>query len=136
MRRHLIHSPLSAAAKALAVICMGIGLSACERQLTSANLGHVKPEMTTKEVESILGPPNRIEATPEAAASLTPPPLDLEAERAQRAKNREGEGPSEGPREAQSNAIVRYIYQQKDKTVTLTFVGNRLAPNGISGSFE
>lgn len=106
-----------------------LGMTACERRLTNANLSCVKPEMTTKEVEAILGSPTRIEATPEAAAALTPPPLDLGAHVGQQ----DGAAGASGK---ESSSVVRYIYQQKDKTVALTFVGNRLAPNGISGFFE
>lgn len=98
-----------------------LGLAACARHLTDANLHEVKSEMTTKEVESILGPPNRIEATLE-----TPPAATTEAEAASAARS---SGPS-------SSSMTRYTYVQGDRTVTLTFAGDRLIPSGVSGSFE
>jgi len=131
---------------------LALGMTACERRLTDANLSHIKPEMTTKEVEAILGSPMRVEATPEAAAALTPPPLDLEVERTEQAKQaaqqaqqaqhpgQQGKLPAQESgspvKDSPSAAVVRYVYQQGERTVSLTFVGNRLAPGGISGSFE
>mgnify|MGYP001105583184 CR=1 FL=1 len=85
-------------------------LAGCARELTDANLREVKTDMTTKEVESILGPPDRIETSA----------TDVSAE-----------SPTYRP-----TSTTRYIYIQGDRTVTLTFVGDRLIPSGISGSFD
>jgi len=84
-------------------------LAGCARELTDANLREVKTDMTTKEVESILGPPDRIETSATDASA---------------------ESPTHRP------STTRYIYIQGDRTVTLTFVGDRLIPSGISGSFD
>jgi len=107
-----------------------LALAGCEQHLTDANLNILRDQMgtrdqagnkgnhgtvkelppnqlTTKEVESILGPPTRIETGPE------PEPVPVK-----------------------SVAITRYIYEQNGKTVQLEFVGDHLVPNGIKGSFE
>jgi hypothetical protein len=78
-------------------------LSACEAHLTNANLTEVKPGMTIKEVESLLGMPSAFR----------------------------GSHSSDG-----SPAETRYTYEQDGRKVELTFVNDRLAPTGISGSFE
>ena len=82
-------------------------LSGCEQHLSDANLHAVRPDMTTKEVETILGPPRRVE---------TPPPMKLTE-------------PSPLP-------VTRYVYEQNGRKVQLTFVGDRLATGGIVGSFD
>jgi hypothetical protein len=51
----MLHPAVAAAFLACALF------SACQRHLTDANLGCVKMDMSPKEVESILGPPNRQE---------------------------------------------------------------------------
>ena len=71
--------------------------SACEREITDANLELIKPDMTTKEVESILGTPTRIVTVSEPSAEAV-----------------------------KTLAVVRYIYEQKGKKIELTFIGDRL----------
>jgi hypothetical protein len=83
------------------------GLTACEPHITNANLREVKAEMTMKEVETVLGQPTTIE-------SITEPTHP----------------------EPKNVTVTRYHYQQSGKTVTLTFKGDRLAPEGIQGSFD
>ena len=78
-------------------------LGACERKITNANLRVIKPDMTTKEVESILGPPTRIEAAPERVSH-----------------------------EVKTQPVTRYVYEQNGEKVELTFVGDRLG-SGSSG---
>ena len=74
-----------------------LAVGGCERQITKANLNTVKPEMTTKEVESILGAPNHIETV------------------------------SEPPAEAvKTLRMTRYVYEQNGKKIELTFIGDRL----------
>ena len=87
-----------------------LGAAACSRHIGDANLREVKPDMNTKEVESILGPPTRVELPPE----LKPPP------------------------EVRTMPVVRYVYEQDGHTVELLFVGDKLAGgNGaIKGSFD
>ena len=92
---------------ALAVCLIAAVLAGCEARVTDANLREVKPEMTTKEVESILGPPKRIESPPELKSP-----------------------------EVKTLPVSRYVYEQDGRTVTLTFVGDRLADGGVIGSFS
>ena len=47
------------------VLLLALACSACSPRVTDANLREVNPDMTTKEVESILGPPKRVEISPE-----------------------------------------------------------------------
>ncbi len=89
------------------VAAAGILLSGCEQRITDANLQAVKPDMSTKEVEAILGPPRRVESPPESEPTVV-----------------------------KSLSITRYIYEQKGHKVQLTFVGDRLATQGVEGSFE
>ena len=83
-----------------------ISLAACGRNVTDANLAYVKSDMSTKEVESILGPPTRSNAPPE-----------LKSE------------------EVKTLAVTRYVYEQNGKSVELLFVGDRLATGGVKGTF-
>jgi hypothetical protein len=85
------------------------GLAACSPRVTDANLREVKPDMTTKEVESILGQPSNVEVPPE---------------------------PEEAEVVPKTVHITRYVYQQNGKKVVLRFVGDRLAINGVEGSFD
>jgi hypothetical protein len=87
----------------LALIAAALFLTACEANLTNANLAEVKTGMTTKEVESLLGMPSNIVVADSS-----------------------GSAPGQ----------TRYTYQQNGRKVELTFVNDRLTPNGISGSFE
>ena len=84
--------------------CLALG--ACGKRVTDANLGQVRPDMSTKEVESILGAPTRTEAPPELKSQ-----------------------------EVKTLTVTRYVYEQEGKTVTLTFVGDRLATGGVDGHF-
>ncbi len=91
-------------------ICVGLSLlafSACGKRITDANLKEVKPDMSTKEVESILGQPSRSQSH-ELPLQTQPKTL---------------------------NATV-YTYEQEGKTVDLFFVGDKLvSPGGVQGSF-
>jgi hypothetical protein len=71
--------------------------SACQRHLTDANLNCVKMDMSPKEVESILGPPNRQE-TREM-------PLQTDVK---------------------TLPVQRYFYDQNGKTVVIHFVDGKL----------
>ena len=72
-------------------------LPACQRRLTDANLNCVKMDMSPKEVESILGPPNRQESRE----------MPLQAD-------------------AKTLPVQRYIYEQNGKTVVIHFVDGKL----------
>ena len=83
-----------------------LGLEGCSRHISNANLDQVKPEMNSKEVESILGLPTRTETPPEIKSP-----------------------------EVKTVPVTRYVYEQDGNTVELTFVGDRLASGGIKGNF-
>ncbi len=72
------HHPLSRRAAlfacALAAACGPLLLTGCEKVLTDANLRHVRADMSTKEVESVLGYPSRVES-PAPATSGTGLPV-------------------------------------------------------------
>jgi hypothetical protein len=72
-------------------------LPGCKRKLTDANLSCVKPDMSPKEVESILGQPNKTE------------PFEMPL-----------------PADVKTLQAERYIYVQDGKTVTLHFVDGKL----------
>ena len=84
-----IHLAFSLAAFAL--------LQGCKPHLTDANLKQVRPEMSPKEVESILGQPTRIEKF-QMEVQTQKPVLDG----------------------------VRYYYEQDGKTIALHFVDGKL----------
>ena len=86
-----------------------LGIAGCGRHITDANLNQVKPDMNTKEVESILGPPTRTELPPE----LKQP-------------------------EVRTMQVVRYVYEQDGHKVELLFVGDKLASGSeaVKGSFD
>ena len=83
-----------------------LALIGCERQISDSNLSAVKSDMSTKEVESVLGPPTRVEV-----------PNELKTQ------------------ELKTMKVTRYVYEQKGKKVELLFVGDRLATNGVNGKF-
>jgi hypothetical protein len=78
--------------------------SACERKIVKANLDAVKPDMTSKEVESILGAPTHVETGPELVSS-----------------------------EPKTLLVTRHIYQQGNRKIELRFVGDRLATGSVNG---
>lgn len=91
-------------------ICAAVAsltMAACQRQIKDSNLAAVKSDMTTKEVESVLGPPSRVET-----------PTELKSQ------------------EVVTMKVTRYVYEQSGKKVELLFVGDRLATGGVNGSFE
>lgn len=93
---------LTAAALALATL---LPFAGCERKISEANLQAVKPDMTTKEVESVLGTPNHVETV------------------------------SEPPAEAiKTLHVTRYVYEQGGKKIELTFVGDRLVEGPAKGA--
>ncbi len=82
-------------------------LEGCGKRITDANLREVKPDMSTKEVESILGQPTKVQSHD---LPLQTQPKTL-------------------------NATV-YTYMQEGKSVDLFFVGDKLVnPGGVQGSF-
>ena len=91
------------------VLLFGVcGVAACSPRVSDANLHEVKPDMTTKEVESILGQPTKVEMPPEPDTTEVVKTLH----------------------------VTRYVYQQNGKKVILRFVGDRLVTNGVEGSFD
>jgi len=82
-----------------------LALPACKQKLTDANLSCVQMSMSPKEVESILGPPTQQETRE----------MPLQAD-------------------AKTLPILRYVYQQNGKTVTIHFVDGKLI--GQEGSFD
>ena len=86
-----------------------LGATGCSRHITDANLHQVKPDMNTKEVESILGPPTRTES-----------PMELKST------------------EVKTMPVTRYVYEQDGHTVELLFVGDKLASGGdaVKGTFD
>ena len=78
----------------------------CGKRITDVNLNQVKTDMSTKEVESILGPPTR---TKSHEMTLQTQMKTLPA--------------------------TTYYYEQDGQTVELRFVGDKLAPGGRAGSF-
>jgi len=99
----------SIATFAVAATCMFGG---CERKISDANLKVIRPDMTTKEVESILGAPNRIETAPELVS-----------------------------KEVKTLPVTRYVYIQNGQKVELLFFGDRLGTGSkndtpaITGTF-
>ncbi len=86
-------------------LCVMLLGAACGRKIKESNLSAIKPEMTTKEVESILGAPNRIESV------------------------------SEQPTEAiKTLSVTRFVYEQNGKKIELTFVGDRLVEGPAKGA--
>jgi len=76
--------------------------TACQRKIKEANLRVLKPDMTTKEVESILGAPTRIEVGPEIT------------------------------RDPQTLLVTRHVYVQNGKKIELRFVGDHLATGSVN----
>lgn len=79
-------------------------LGACQRKIGEANLNAVKPDMTSKEVESILGAPTHVETGPELVSS-----------------------------EPKTLLVTRQVYEQDGKKIELRFVGDRLATGSVNG---
>jgi hypothetical protein len=71
--------------------------SGCEREFANRNLEQVKPNMSQKEVESIIGNPDRIEKAE----------VELEAQK-------------------KTISVTRYFYTQKGQTIVLQFQNGRL----------
>ena len=69
----------------------------CEREFANRNLEQLKPNMSQKEVESIIGNPDRIEKAD----------LELETQK-------------------KTMSITRYFYNQKGQTIVLQFQNGRL----------
>ena len=77
-------------------------LGGCQRRIKDENLKVLKPDMTAKEVESILGAPTRIEVGPEIT------------------------------RDPQTLLVTRHVYEQNGKEIELRFVGDRLATGSVN----
>ena len=69
----------------------------CEREFANRNLEQLKPNMSQKEVESIIGNPDRIEKAD----------LELETQK-------------------KTMSITRYFYNQNGQTIVLQFQNGRL----------
>src|SRR6516225_11475979 len=74
-----------------------LATSGCEREFANRNLEQVKLNMSQKEVESIIGNPDRIEKAE----------LELETQK-------------------KTMSITRYFYNQKGQTIVLQFQNGRL----------
>jgi quinolinate synthase len=76
----------------IAVAVAAIGLTGCHRHFTNRNLEQLRPNISQKEVETILGHPDRTEKVE----------LELETQK-------------------KTMAITRYYYQQNGQTIVLHF---------------
>ena len=74
-----------------------LAITGCEREFANRNLEQLKPNMSQKEVESIIGNPDRIEK------------VDLELET-----------------QKKTMSITRYFYNQRGQTIVLQFQNGRL----------
>ena len=74
-----------------------LATTGCEREFANRNLEQLKPNMSQKEVESIIGNPDRIEKAD----------LELETQK-------------------KTMTITRYFYNQKGQTIVLQFQNGRL----------
>jgi hypothetical protein len=92
---------------AMAALLACAALAGCQRKLTDANLSCVKVDMSPKEVESILGPPNAQETRE----------MPLQAD-------------------VKMLPVQRYIYQQNGKTVVIHFVNGKVIDPGPEGTFD
>ena len=99
--------PMGARLPSFAILALTACLvfPACKRKITDANLSCVKMDMSPKEVESILGPPTQQETRE----------MPLQAD-------------------VKTLPVLRYVYQQNGKTVTIHFVDGKLI--GQEGDFS
>jgi len=74
-----------------------LATTGCEREFANRNLEQLKPNMSQKEVESIIGNPDRIEKAD----------LELETQK-------------------KTMSITRYFYNQRGQTIVLQFQNGRL----------
>ena len=74
-----------------------LAITGCEREFANRNLEQLKPNMSQKEVESIIGNPDRIEKAD----------LELETQK-------------------KTMSITRYFYNQRGQTIVLQFQNGRL----------
>jgi len=74
-----------------------LATTGCEREFANRNLEQLKPNMSQKEVESIIGNPDRIEKAD----------LELETQK-------------------KTMSITRYFYNQGGQTIVLQFQNGRL----------
>ena len=74
-----------------------LATTGCEREFANRNLEQLKPNMSQKEVESIIGNPDRIEKAE----------LELETQK-------------------KTMSITRYFYNQRGQTIVLQFQNGRL----------
>ena len=79
------------------VVAAVFAIDGCQREFANRNLEQLKPNMSQKEVESILGEPDKAEK------------VDLELET-----------------QKKTMAITRYYYNEKGETVVLHFQNGRL----------
>jgi hypothetical protein len=82
----------------IVVFASVLTMSGCKREFANRNIDQLRTNMSQKEVESILGSPDRIEKAE----------LELETQR-------------------KTMAIIRYYYDQGGQTVVLNFQNGRLA---------
>jgi hypothetical protein len=79
------------------VVAAVLAIAGCQREIANRNLEQLRPSMSQKEVESILGNPDRTEK------------VDLELET-----------------QKKTMSITRYYYNHKGETVVLHFQNGRL----------
>jgi hypothetical protein len=82
---------------AVAALAACLALDGCQRKLTDQNLSCLKQDMSPKEVESILGQPNKQDMRE----------LPLQAD-------------------VKTLPVLRYVYEQNGKTVTIHFVDGKM----------
>jgi hypothetical protein len=81
----------------LMVVCLLLAATGCKRQISERNLQQVRLNMSPKEIESILGQPNRSDKID----------LDLETQK-------------------KNITITRYYYEQNGQEIILHFQGGKL----------
>lgn len=84
----------------IVVCCAVLAAPGCEKKLANRNVEQVRPNMSQKEVESILGQPNRTEKAE----------LELETQK-------------------KTMVITRYYYQLNGQTIVLHFQNGKLMNN-------
>jgi hypothetical protein len=85
---------------------LALAFSSCAKRITDSNLSRVRTDMSLKEVESILGQPNRT-----SSHEIESPTLKKTA------------------------MAVTYFYEQNGRVVELRFVNDKLAEGGKIGVF-
>jgi hypothetical protein len=82
----------------IVVLASALTISGCKKEIANRNIDQLRTNMSQKEVESILGSPDRIEKSE----------WELETQR-------------------KTMAVIRYYYDQAGETVVVNFQNGRLA---------